>query len=212
MPAVCRFYLKGNCRYGRSCRFEHPGEDNNDDYNNKSTSKFSFAKALEETTKPANFSFARALEESTYNPYPFANNQQQFYTSTPYHFNSGHQQHSHTGFNYPHNQSVGPFSQTYHHQQQYHNNSLGNFSFVAALASTNEDPTLRHNSLNNYASQSFYQDHTNKQCIDEIDMRPPGEQNRDNIDLTEVELKAYQSDKFQFRLIPIRPPPRDLCF
>jgi hypothetical protein len=190
MPAVCRFYLKGNCRYGKNCRFEHPGE-------NKS-SGFSFTKALEETETKTNFSFTKALEETTSNPtYPFVNNQQPFYSSTPYNFAGGQQQWQ-TGFNNSYNQT-SIFNQSY--QPQYGN--FANFTFATSAVAPNQ--TYQYNSL--------VPDQTIRPGIDEIDMRLTGEsQSCDNIQLTELELKAYQSDKFQFRLIPIRPPPRSLCF
>lgn len=68
MPAVCRFYIKGYCRYGRNCRFEHPGESK-DVVGNTS---FSFKAALNESSGGATggFSFTRALETIRTNPNP----------------------------------------------------------------------------------------------------------------------------------------------
>lgn len=196
MPAVCRFYLKGNCRYGKDCRFEHPGEEK--------SAGFSFTKALEETTTSnTSFSFTKALEETKpqFSPYPFAN-QQPLYSSTPYNFNSGHNQS--IGFNNPYNQS-SLFTATY--QQQFNStNALGNtFSFASA-----DQSTLNFNAFNNTGSSTILP----SQRVDEVDMRFGGEHQAQssNVQLTELELKAYQSEKFQFRLIPVRPPPRELCF
>lgn len=205
MPAVCRFYLKGYCRYGKNCRFEHPGE-------NRSGGDFSFAKALEEeTTNTSSFSFTKALEETT--PHHFnqqrqhAFQPQQFYQSTPYQsifknnnqtpfFNTSlqqpQQQHQ---FSVTLNNPTSPtYSNTayYHHHQQRqkqqipfgggHNDIITNFSFAQAAAPAND---------------TLFESFTEAQP---------------EVQLTELELKAYKDDKFQFRLIPVRPPPANLCY
>lgn len=196
MPAVCRFYLKGNCRYGRNCKFEHPGENSTN--SSSRAGGFSFTKALEEVvTGPAEgFSFTKALQETVINSHPF--DQQYINPDTSY-----FRQNQSTHFN---NQSDNYFTSndTYHYNQPQHNQQQfdNSFSFTQALQTTGLDQGP---SLFRPASTLF--------DVDDIDMRG-GELTALDSEpqLTELELKAYQSDKFIFRLIPIRPPPKHLCF
>lgn len=131
MPAVCRFFLKGFCRYGRDCRFAHPGENEGPTSPSGGGGGFSFTKALEKvstSTATTNlpqqgFSFTRALQ--------FA----------------------------------------------------GNSGLPPAPA-----PIASYEDI-------------------EIDM----ESSEVEAQLNDLEIKAYQGEKFTFRLIPIRPPPRHLC-
>ena len=101
MPAVCRFYLKGYCRYGKNCKFEHPGEENYE-----LPGGFSFTKALEETrnaqrTTVSEFSFTKALLNTN--------------SVSPFYNNTHHQQIS--PFSQP-----SPFNQHFNQQQQHHAN------------------------------------------------------------------------------------------
>lgn len=68
MPAVCRFFLKGYCRYGRNCRFEHPGED---DYANDYTTN-----NYNQQTSVTNFSFKTSPDNNSYSTFGNTQNYQ----------------------------------------------------------------------------------------------------------------------------------------
>lgn len=72
MPATCRFFLKGNCRYGANCRYYHPGEhdnNNNNSNNSQNSQQFSFVAAFNEVRKQdqsqfsTGFSFNQAFKQ-----------------------------------------------------------------------------------------------------------------------------------------------------
>lgn len=183
MPPVCKFFLKGYCRYGRNCRFEHPGE-------NTPASGFSFTKALEDTTitnsspLQKGFSFTKALESTT----NFSDSNfigvvpsKNVHFSTPIFGGSPPENINFTGFSF-----AGQANQV-----TSFNNSA---SFFKPYETTLQQPSNLFNA-------------------DDIDMRAPLEVIEEQVELklTEAELKAFQSEKFQFRLIPVRPPPDSLC-
>jgi len=213
MPPVCRFYLKGFCRYGQNCRFEHPGEGDT----HEAQGGFSFTKALEEIGAPSSsslsgFSFTKALQETNQqtlpgNFQPFSNTYNQANPSLPY---------------YNH--------QTYQPTPA----AASGFSFSRALtevSSINQNITFGQSDLNLFGQQqqnTFFQGQTFNQpvhrdnfyqSLDEHNAQVRHDASQHNIDpnqsyqqnLTELELKAYKGGKFQFRLIPIRPPPEALC-
>ena len=222
MPAVCRFFIKGHCRYGRNCRFEHLGE--NDHLDNNQSGGFSFARALEETRGPftqtasTDFSFTQALNL----PGPTL-------SSTL----SGHYQQR------PQSTNLG-FNQSY---QSHYNQPATNFSFTQALNPTASpfnsppQPLINPNSFGLFnqgpfsqqqqqqqPQQQFAQQSTSifgsvapfgqsiaqapNQSFLKTENKPSEEK---HVELTPIELKAYNSDKFEFRLIPVRPPPENLC-
>lgn len=69
MPAVCRFFLKGNCRYGVNCRYYHPGEHDNESKNSQQSQQFSFLAALNKTREQeqpqftSGFSFTQTFNQ-----------------------------------------------------------------------------------------------------------------------------------------------------
>ena len=181
MPAVCKFYLKGYCRFGRNCRFEHPGE-------NTPVSGFSFTKAVEETAaSPASgFSFKEALESTNLN--------YQNCTSNPI-------------------QASQFISPIFYRQPETRGLATG-FSFTQAAETSNFNSVNNSIVTNNTFSSRFNQTvapqvqfHHNPNDVDMQGGGPQENLNDESIKLTEPELKAYQADRFQFRLIPVRPPP-----
>lgn len=207
MPAVCRFYLKGNCRYGSSCRFEHPGEQQG------SSGGFSFARALEDTPVTSvntGFSFTKALHDpNPQSPYQGGFNQQPFgsFNQT---FGSPVQQTPNRGFNFSSALTTNPtpFGQPTFGSPP----TFGTFGQLSPIQQSQQ-------STNNLFSSTFspHQAQNQQSFNTTADTGLRGDFPCDNsktsqqtYDLTELELKAYNSDKFQFRLIPIRPPPESL--
>ena len=179
MPPVCRFYLKGYCRFGRDCKFEHPGE------HQESTGGFSFTRALEETapsrvtSNSIGFNFTKALEETTTSA---ADTSSFSFTRV---LAETANQNNHIGF-------LGHSNFTNHNSQP--------ISFI----STQPQPQLPAQPQGNFFGQV--------QRFDEVDMRSNEIAGNDtSINLTEKELQAYRAEKFQFRRIPVRPPPPELC-
>lgn len=205
MPPVCRFYLKGNCRYGQNCRFEHPGE-------NAPSSGFSFTKALEDTpisSSPASgFSFTKALESTT--PSGFGNS----FIGSNQHYNQFQQPQLQHNINF----STPIFG------RPPDNLSFPEFSFSNAVNQSSNFgvPQAANTGAGYFNNNNFYQSSLDQQTTlfnaDDIDMRQTQEaalqqqqQQQANIQLTEPEIKAFQSDRFHYRQIPVRPPPSSLC-
>lgn len=207
MPPVCRYFLKGNCRYGSNCRFEHPGEYSNGNTRPSGAGGFSFTKALEEVSttgpSPQGFSFTRALQGVDNSP-PFT---QQYHNQAQ---NSSYfNQNQYSNYN---NSSFGYDSSLYRQQYNQPSVSPSGFSFNQAL--TNANTSF------NSPPQTLFGPPAPSQLfgtVDDIDMRGSEQaafelaQEKES-QLTQIELKAYQGDKFTFRLIPIRPPPQHLCY
>lgn len=182
MPAVCRFFLKGYCRYGRDCRFEHPGESDPPPATN-----FSFKAALsnigyvsqpvsQHTSPPppppsthTGFSFARALQATINNDVDMSDDPSEV-------------------LNLSRNQPLSNPSLTNFHSVLQTNSSLG-FNLNSSL-STSSQPAQQLQSSS---------DHSKDLAFSNLDS------------LTKEELDAFQGDKFEYRKIPVKPPPRILC-
>lgn len=160
MPSVCRFYLKGYCRYGRNCKFEHPGENSYPQQDAYTTN----------TTNSTSFSFKSAL--STIAP-----------TSTLIRSlnNSG-------------DSKAG---------------QGGGFSFTRALQATST--TFDANDVD--MLDTIYQPEqvatfSNPTFSDPTFSDPTFS---DPSSLYPTEIACFEKDRFEFRKIPVRPPPKVLC-
>lgn len=218
MPAVCRFYLKGYCRYGKNCRFEHPGEQTGFQDNTLSvTSNFSFATALSDivpnnpllnrdtTSGVEGFSFTRALQT----------------TGQDFSFNA-HDVDMSEGFVTNRQDNLGGLfspiynnlqQQQFQHQQSQFADSIIQNQFQPQFSITQQQTPLQTSQNSNQAlgptlvnqiQQQQQQQTFLQQTVEDSDYSNLG-------DLSEAELRAFQSDKFDFRKIPIRPPPKALC-
>lgn len=177
MPAVCRFYQKGYCRYGSSCRFEHPGES-------------SYSRDEIETPS-TNFSFKSAL--SVISP------QQTF------------------------NQPAPTFQQSLQYNQQQQPLTSSGFSFTRALQvsqlptittkADDVDMLLEETSLQfqRFIGTAPLSSTIKSPALDSAITQPAVSLNSIQEDLKQSELEAFRSDRFTFRRIPIRPPPKGLC-
>lgn len=196
MPAVCRFYIKGYCRYGRNCRFEHPGESDYAQENSSyaTTTSFSFKAALNEPGGSTSFS-----------PINFTRPQSTF---------SSYQQPS---FGCP-----------------------SGFSFTRALETIKSNPVsvddvdmsadVTSNSTTNFFNTSYQGDtigsapfgvprHSQFQSTlstfgfdrAQSAVRETNPNFSRLTDLDEAERKAYEKSVFEFRSIPLKPPPQELC-
>lgn len=186
MPAVCRYYLKGYCRYGNNCRFEHPGTQQ-ETYS--SSTNFSFKAALNEIGGSVGFSpINQQKPQSIFNTY------QNNLGST-------------SGFS---------FTRTY--------------EAIKSNSTTIDDVDMSADVINQPQQTNWFSTAYLPNRIDTSfntfrpQFAPPNiEQPRQQqvtpanpnftglTELDEAELKAYQKGVFEFRNIPIKPPPQELC-
>lgn len=215
MPAVCKFFLKGYCRYGKNCRFLHPGEN---DYSNEeasATTNFSFKSALNNITQQnsiedfgpsakttSSFSFTRALEATSPGFNTFSSIGSQSF-GIPYVNEFENRAISFGGpsiFQQQHQPTVSPFG-----PQQTISNPSTNIFGTHYNSSHQVNNFSNSGSFISYQAPIVTQSNNNLLNPDDIDMSEGKE------DISQVELKAYTSDRFEFRKIPIRPPPKALC-
>lgn len=182
MPAVCRFYLKGYCRYGRNCRFEHPGES-------------SYTNDVVEESKPS-FSFKSALSSIPYQQQIFDQTINTFSSQFQHQPRQQEQSRTHSsGFSFikaletPRSRvdDVDMLLEETSHQFQ-------SFSGITPKIVTN--PIAVPVQVQTPAAATAItvsSSHTNQE------------------ELNKEELEAFRGDKFTYRKIPIRPPPQNLC-
>lgn len=167
--AICKFFIKGYCRYGDSCRFEHPNKseqrshsnyDNNRNsrndsyhgyYNNNTNNNtnhqqtsFSFVNALKQTSTPAASTFGYQQQQ------PPPHHQQQFTFIQQQHPPHHQQQFSFIQQQQQHQNNTVFWSPSQNQQPQ---NATG-FSFTKALASIN-GPTANHSFMPAMASNNL---------------------------------------------------------
>lgn len=159
MAPVCKFFIKGYCKFGDNCRFEHPDEESN----SRGKNGFSFLSALNDVS---------------------------------------------------HSQQSAP-PQT---------NNLSGFSFTQALQTVKSKPDdvemsdIRIDHGISFAPMSAPQpivpqdmSYLNKPIVTSHQESNTQQDYSDLQTLSEEELRCFQSDYFQFRKIPIRPPPKTFC-
>lgn len=214
MPAVCRFYLKGYCRYGNNCRFEHPGETN---YSTEQV-----------TTAPTNFSFKTALSNIGLGHFTTQQEPQSPPSSTGFSFLRALQASNNVD---DVDMSDGVFLNTTNIQQA---NPLGGIFGSAAY------PSQQHSSFTGFATHQFQnqpvlgQTQSEAQSdffssfninqtkefsfasVSSLSQASPSTDKKSLIfsdpqTLSKEETEAFQGSKFNFRQIPIRPPPKCLC-
>lgn len=198
---ICRFYQKGNCRYGRNCRFEHPGE-------NDAATTFSFKEALIAASPTvSNFSFKQAVNEINQ---PRAADVDMSETSF-YNFNSGYN-------NFYQQQNIIQqqnilqqqqqqlfFSQQQQQQQHFQAPQIQQFNPF-----TNQPINQEVQNPNQFVLQpSKFVDQNQQQTLDNQSKEDPDFSNPQ--DLSQIEVSAFESSKFDYRRIPIKPPPKALC-
>lgn len=153
MPPVCKFYLRGCCKFGSGCKFDHPGEQTSE------IKGFSFNAALNQTTANS-FSFTRALElTQTEQNHDIDMTDMTFFRSQPSIFQP---------------------------QPVFQNNNLATFG---KQIETYQPTQSSYPTLSNISQ-------TNAEPIVELDY-------------SQSERLAYSNPDFEFRKIPIKPPPHN---
>lgn len=158
MPAVCKFFIKGHCRFGSNCKFLHPKPETN--------KTFSFTAALNETSQNysfraptnSNFSFTQALE-----------------------------------------QTRNVFDVDMLDEPLLSGSIFQKPSFQGNFVDIPQQPILF-----SHQPHPHLQPHTQYQP-QQIKQQQPSRQ----IEYSEAELRAYASSEFEFRKIPVRPPPEN---
>lgn len=213
---VCRFFKKGYCRYGNSCKFLHPGENdeplpqtgfsftsalnslNNSGYiNNQYQHQYHQNNSqFQQPVQNTGFSFTKALQDVQQSQIGFGQPQQQL-------FHQNHTFDQSTLFNSIQPTQVNSFIQPHFSQQQQQQPQFGGFSFKNALLSSTiiSDQSMEDCSPSIARIEHFGQQDTsiNKYYSDLTD-------------LTDKEKEIFEGDKFEFGSIPINAPARVHCF
>lgn len=231
MP-VCRFFLKGYCRYGSNCRFDHPGESGyNEDDKQQTSSNFSFRAALNNSSSNNNigsFSFIQALQQGNQNSTFSADdvdmseglatyNSQGFsFTQAAFSFK---QQQSHPLASIfspaPSQQQIYQQQQQLYLQQQQQQNYLQQQQQLHLNTFSETNSFQQHSIVGQVPHQSQHDSNLTFQH-NPIGLTQPqssikSSQFTEQQELSQEELKAFQSEKFEFRKIPVRPPPKVFC-
>lgn len=187
MPPVCRYHLKGYCRYGNNCRFEHPSAQHETSYSN--STDFSFKAALSEIG--GSIGFPSIIQQR---PQP---------TFDTYQSNAG---------------NTGGFSFTRTYEAIKSNPITIDDVDMSADVINQPPPTdlfsTSYFSNRNDISVDAFKPRFASASLDQsrqqqVTAAKPGF--TDPTELDDTELKAYQRGAFEFRTIPIKPPPRELC-
>lgn len=162
MPPICKFFVKGYCKFGDRCRFEHPGEN---------------ASMLNSQGGRTGFSFVSAL-----------NNVDRTHRAIPSNNNT-------SGFSFT--QALQTVKCRPDDVEMSDVRIDQSFSFAPILQSHPIEPLRR--------SQQ------NKQVIANNQSDLARQDYSDIQNLTEEEMRSFQGEFFNFRRIPVRPPPETFC-